>query len=380
MNHIMREFESQVASDADKYRYWVALRMVEGVGDVTIRDLIAYFKDPSSIFNASKRELIRVDGVGEKTADAIKSFSRWDDVERELERCKKVGVRLTALTDAEYPINLKEIYNPPSLIYSKGPLLPQDKYAVAVVGTRNPDGYGRLVAEKLGEELALMGITVVSGMARGIDSIVHRAAIRVGGRTIAVLGSGIDVVYPPENRSLYQDIAMHGSCITEFPTGTKPDSVNFPRRNRIISGLSLGVVVVQATDRSGALITASCALEQNREVFAVPGDITRRQSGGTNKLIKSGAKLVEGASDILDEIAELRDVAGKVSSKSGARAVELTTEENIICSALERRALHIDELSRVTGISVPKALSVLLLLELKGVVAQRAGKIFELRL
>jgi DNA processing protein len=377
----MQDFESQVTSDVDSYRHWVALRMVEGIGDVTLRDLIAHFKDPSIVFNASKRELLRVDGIGEKTADAIKGFSRWDDVERELERCRKAGVSLSALTDAEYPLNLKEIYNPPSLIYRKGSLLPQDKYAIAVVGTRNPDGYGRLVAEKLGEELALMGVTVVSGMARGIDSIAHRAAIRAGGRTIAVLGSGIDVVYPPENRRLYQDIAMHGSCITEFPTGTKPDSVNFPRRNRIISGLSLGVVVVQATERSGALITASCALEQNREVFAVPGDITRKQSRGTNKLIKSGAKPIECASDIIDEIAELRNAAEKVSSRSGVRVgAGLTTEESTICSALENGSLNIDDLSRATGISVPKALSVLLSLELKGVVVQRAGKIFELKL
>ncbi len=333
----------------------------------SIRNLPAKFHSPKSVFEAGLNEIEKVDGFGEKVGQAIKGFSDWNKAEQEISRIERLGFKLSLLTDSTYPRNLFNTYDPPPFLYIKGEILPCDDIAVAIVGTRAPDRYGRLVTQRLAEGLSQRGITIISGMARGIDSIAHLGGLR-GGRTIAVLGSGLDVIYPLENKKLYEEISNHGAVVSEFPLGTISDSVNFPKRDRIISGLSLGVVVVQASDKSGSLITASFALEQNREVFALPGNIETKLSWGTNKLIKQEAKLVESVEDILSEIEALR---GFKEAKS--------EDEKAIYSTLKDESLHIDEITKLTGINSARALSLLLSLELGGLVIQPPGKVFRVK-
>jgi DNA processing protein len=360
---------------------WIALKMVTGVGDVLFRNLISKFQSPKSVFEVELGELQRVEGIGEKTIQAIRNFSEWDEAEKEVSRIEKLGFKLILLTDSNYPKNLFAIYNPPPFIYLKGDIIKEDDIAIAIVGTRVPDRYGRFVTEELAGELAARGISVVSGMARGIDSIAHDGALKRGGRTIAVLGSGLDVIYPQENKRLYERISNQGAVISELPIGTTPDSVNFPKRNRIISGLSLGVAVVQASDKSGSLITASFALEQNREVFAVPGNIGSRLSRGTNRLIKQGAKLVESVDDILSEIEAFRNLGQKrhLDESFSSLLSELTPDERAVYSMLKERPLHIDEIIKLTGIDSARALSILLSLELSGIIVQLPAKLFQLK-
>ena len=365
----------------EDHRYWIALRMVSGVGDVLFRNLISKFGSPKCVFEAKSKELERLEGIGEKTIHALSSFSEWDKVEQEVSRIKKSGFQLINLHDSNYPKNLLAIYNPPPFLYLKGNILREDEMAIAIVGTRVPDKYGRFVTEEIAGELGARGITVVSGMARGIDSIAHSGSLKRGGRTIAVLGSGLDVIYPPENKKLGEWISSQGAVVSEFPLGTAPDSVNFPKRNRIISGLSLGVVVVQASDKSGSLITASFALEQNRDVFAVPGNVGNRLSQGVNKLIKKGAKLVESVDDILTEIEAFKHLAAiRASDYSFSSMLSaLTQDERSVYSVLKDKSLHIDEIIKLTGIDSARALSVLLSMELSGIVVQLPAKMFQLR-
>jgi DNA processing protein len=363
----------------EEWKYWIALKMVHGVGEVLFRNLLAKFHSPKSVFDAGLNEVEKVEGIGEKVGQAIKGFSNWNKAEEEINRIERLGFKLSLLTDPTYPRNLFNTYNPPPFLYMKGQILPCDDIAVAIVGTRTPDRYGRLVTQRLAEELSHRGITVISGMARGIDSIAHLGGLRGGGRSIAVLGSGLDVIYPPENKKLYEEISNRGAVISEFPLGTIPDSVNFPKRNRIISGLSLGVVVVQASDKSGSLITASFALEQNREVFAVPGNIETKLSRGTNKLIKQGAKLVESVEDILSEIEVLKGFNEAKSVDNSVFLSEFSEDEKAIYSTLKDESLHIDEITKLTGINSAKALSLLLSLELGGLVIQLPGKVFRVK-
>jgi len=355
--------------------------MVSGVGDVLFRNLISKFGSPKCVFEAKPKELQRVEGIGEKTIYALNNFSEWDKVDKEVSRINKLGFQLKHFHGSNYPKNLLAIYNPPPFLYLKGDILREDDIAIAIVGTRVPDRYGRFVTEEIAGELGARGITVVSGMARGIDSIAHYGALKRGGRTIAVLGSGLDVIYPPENKKLGEWISSQGAVVSEFPIGTAPDSVNFPKRNRIISGLSLGVVVVQASDKSGSLITASFALEQNREVFAVPGNIGNRLSQGANKLIKQGAKLVESVDDILTEIEAFKDLTARRSSDCSLTSMlsALTQDERGVYSVLKDKSLHIDEIIKLTGMDPARALSVLLSLELNGVVVQLPAKMFQVR-
>ena len=362
-------------------KYWIALKMVTGVGDVLFRNLISKFQSAEGAFKAELGALQGVEGIGEKTIEAIKNFSQWDQAEKEASRIEKLGFKVILLTDSNYPKNLFTIYNPPPFIYVNGDIIKEDDIAIAVVGTRIPDRYGRLVTEELAGELTAHGITVVSGMARGIDSIAHEGALKRGGRTIAVLGSGLDVIYPQENKKLYERISNQGAIISELPIGAAPDSVNFPKRNRIISGLSFGVVVVQASDKSGSLITASFALDQNREVFAVPANIGSRLSGGTNRLIKQGAKLVESVDDILSEIEAFRNLGQKrhLDESFSSLLSELTPDERAVYSVLKERPLHIDEIIKLTGIDSARALSILLSLELSGIIVQLPAKLFQLK-
>jgi len=369
---------------------WLALNSVKGVGSVTFKKLVERFGGPEAVLGAGPEELLGVEGVGKSTVDAIRGFNDFGRFEEELKKAERGGVDIITSADERYPAALGEIHDPPPYLYVKGDLVAQDMASVAIVGSRTATAYGRQVTAKIARELAVRGVTVVSGGARGIDTEAHRSAIEAGGRTVCVLGCGMDVAYPPENRSLFSQAVKSGAVVTEFPFGTPPEGQNFPKRNRIISGLSLGVIVVEAAGDSGSLITASCALEQGREVYAVPGSIASPMSRGTNDLIKRGAKLVEDASDVLTDLfPHLKDCVarikgGEVSSEAedvqgdgtcGPR-FELGGEEKTLYDRIGLDPLHVDELASLSGIPASRALSVLLGLELKGAVRQLAGMRF----
>jgi DNA processing protein len=356
-------------------RYSIALSMLPDIGPVGARKLLSVLGTPERIFNSEFDALLAVEGIGINRARNIKEFSSWKDVEKQIKVLEKSEIKAVSFDDTSYPEMLREIEDAPVVVYIKGDIQPQDRYAIAVVGSRKPTHYGTSVAEKISEELASMGFTIVSGMARGIDALSHTGAIRAGGRTIAVLGSGLDVPYPPENKMLMDKIAGSGCVMSEFPPGTLPEKENFPRRNRLISGLSLGVLVIEATSDSGSLITARYALEQGREVFAVPGSITAPTSEGTNGLIRSGAMLTRKAEDIVEELAPV--LKGFIKSKDKIR-IEVTDEEKKICDLLSGEPKQIDIISRESGLPTSKVLGILLGLELKGAVKQTTGKRFYL--
>jgi DNA processing protein len=287
--------------------HWIALKQVSGVGAVLYKRLIETFKTPEAVFAADEDALFSIEGISELVAKNILTFNDFDSAKREIEKTEKDGVTLLTLNDPEYPPLLLTIYDPPPILYRKGKTPnpsqpPRDPYPIAMVGTRNMTPYGKLVAERIAGALARVGMTVVSGFARGVDATAHHAAILAGGKTIAVLGCGIDVIYPKEHRKLYDEIIENGVIFSEFPMGTHPEPHYFPQRNRTISGLSLGCVVVEASTKSGSLITARFAMEQGREVFAVPGSIFSETSKGVHALIASGAKLVADIQDILKEL------------------------------------------------------------------------------
>ena len=355
--------------------YWIALSLIDEIGPRTIRALLDSFGDAESIFRADLKALLQIDGIGERRARAIKGFDRWEEVDQILGSAESKEIEIITECDERYPLLLKNIPDRPFLLYMMGDIQPEDRFSVAVVGPRKPTEYGVRVADMIAGELAKAGITIVSGMARGIDTVAHKAAIVSGGRTIAVLGSGIDVPYPPENTGLMKRIRRSGCVVSEFPPGTKPLRGNFPVRNRIISGLSLGVVVIEATDDSGALITANYALEHNREVFSVPGMITSSRSSGTHRLIKRGALLVESAQDVLRELAH--QLKGFIREDRKKR-VSLSEEEQDLVRHLSREPIHVDELTRESKIPLNRILSILTTLELKGVVRQAEGKRFYL--
>jgi DNA processing protein len=357
--------------------YWVALSLIPGVGSVLFKRLIDAFSNPEAVFKAPCKELLRVEGVGEKVGREIQKGPSEKKVERELTLLQDVGGKILTFHDSLYPKRLKEIYDPPPLIYMRGELKERDDFALSIVGSRRTSPYGRWVTEKISQEIARQGVTIVSGMARGIDSVAHGGAISGGGRTLAVLGSGVDVVYPPENRSLYGQIMDHGAVLSEFPMGSPPEGIHFPRRNRIISGLSIGVVVIQASDESGSLITADYALEQGREVFAIPGNVGADGSRGTNRLIKEGAKLVESSDDILEEILpQWKREREEGLSKASTPEQDLSKEEKIICQLLGDSPLHIDGIIRESRLDPGRVSSLLMDLELKGLIIQWPGKCF----
>lgn len=366
----------------ENLKYWVALNMVEGVGHVSAKKLMAEFENPENLFKASRSELGRIKKVfergSENIVEAISGFSDCILVEEEIRAIEKFGFRILTLNDPAYPGGLLNIYNPPLILYMKGDILPEDSLSVAIVGTRIPDRYGRTVTQRLSGELAARGITIVSGMARGIDSIAQEEALKRRGRTIAVLGSGLDVIYPPENDKLYDKISQNGAVISEFPLGTGPLGQNFPQRNRVISGLALGVIVVQASHKSGSLITASFALDQNKEVFAVPGDVGKKLSHGPNWLIKKGAKLVENAEDVFSELGIAPRESADVTFDRQSVMDSLSSNEKTVYSVFKTGALHVDEIIKLTGMEPSNVLSVLLLLELNGFVVQLQGKYFQL--
>ena len=355
----------------------INLNAVPGVGQTRLRALIAYFRSTDKIFQSSVKELTSVNGVDYKTAKSIKSYSNFNFGKVQLKKAATIGAKIIHFWDEEYPENLKRIYDPPACLYIKGKLEKQDKFAIGIVGTRLPTSYGKIVVEKISLELVKNGLTIVSGMARGIDTLSHWAALHGNGRTIAVLGSGLDKIYPPENKNLVEQIFSAGAVISEFPLGTAPDAPNFPRRNRIIAGLSLGLIVIEAGIKSGALLTANYALEQNREVFAVPGNINSPRSAGTNQLIKDGARPITGANDVLIELEQPLKYLLKNEKKPEKRIPEnLSDIEKKILEVLSDDAIHIDKLSSKIGKSTAEVLSFLLPLEFKDLVKQLPGKMF----
>ncbi len=349
----------------DEQQYWVAFNLVRGVGAVRLQALIDHFGDAASAWRAQPAEL-REAGLGGKVVERLLELRESLDVQKLWERIAAQGISVITWQDQAYPSRLKEIDQPPPVLYSRGELLPEDDFAVAIVGTRRITPYGRQVTDELAGFLAASGITIVSGLARGVDAAAHTAALRAGGRTIAVLGSGVDRIYPPENRSLAEQIMSHGAILSDYPVGTAPEATNFPPRNRIISGLSLAVVVIEAGETSGALITAEFAAEQGREVFAVPGSILAPQSKGTNRLIQNGALPLLSPQDLLQALNLTR-----VSAQKSARQVLPADEvEKQLLLALGSEPLHVDDLRSQTGLPVEKVSAALVMMELKGMVRQ----------
>jgi DNA processing protein len=353
---------------------WLILHLLPGIGNELGVRLLKKFKDIESLFTASRSQLSEVTGMTREKVEQILNYQKFVSVAEEWNLSKKLGAKIITLEDKAYPKNLKEIYSPPLLLYLKGELVPEDEFSVSIVGSRLSSSYGKTVSEALASNLAEAGFTIVSGLARGIDSASHRGALAGGGRTLAVLGTGIDIIYPPENRELATRISKNGALLTEFPCGTPPKKWNFPVRNRLISGLSLGTVVVEAAERSGALITANFALEQGREVFAIPGRTTSKLSKGCNKLIKEGAKLVEDWRDIITEL-EARLPAHFRKSYQKPKP-ELPAEEETILNSLSSEPIDIDNIIIKNNLPVGKVLLSLLNLEMKGLVKQLPGKMY----
>ena len=361
----------------EKY-YWLVLNMVPGIGRKMYHRLINHFHSPQNVFQASHNQLMRVEGIGENLAKAITSFEVDKAIKQEKKLISLNRVSILTFQDDAYPENLKKIYDPPPVLYLKGSLEKSDNIAVAIVGTRNPSRYGKLVTEKITSELAVRGITIISGMASGIDSLAHRSAISAKGKTIAVLGCGVNITYPAENAFLKEKIQENGAVISEFPMSSKPERTNFPMRNRIISGLSLGTIVIEAMEKSGALITSDFALEQGKDVFAVPGNINSLKSKGTNRLIKMGAKLVENAEDIIEEFPYEIKMLLQSGNKQKAKTVvpDMSDDEKKIYSLISEEEIHIDALIQKSCLSSQKVSALLIQLELKDMIKQQSGKMF----
>jgi DNA processing protein len=360
----------------------ILLLSVEGIGPGKIRNLLSKFRTTDKILSADFDLLLTVDGISTNLAKRLQRINInrnkvLEETSVELERLEKLNASIITIWDKDFPLLLKKIYDPPLLLYTIGNFLEADNYSIAVVGTRLPTNYGKIQAERITDELARQSITIISGLARGIDSIAHRTALKTGGRTIAVIGSGLNVIYPPENKKLFGEISEKGMIISEFPLDTKPDAVNFPKRNRIISGLSLGCVIVETGIQGGAMQTAAFALDQNREVFAVPGNLGIKQSEGTNILIQKGeAELIISAEDILVELElKLKPILGKNIPKPHN---DLNLFEEKIIACLNDKELQIDKIASLTNLNTSDCLVHLLSLEFKGLVKQLPGKIFAL--
>jgi DNA processing protein len=349
-------------------QYWVGFSRVPGIGPVRLRALLDHFGDVRQAWEASVATLQAL-GFDRRTIETFVTLRSKMDLAAELERVSKLGVTLLTWDSPNYPSLLRNIPDPPPVLYIKGKLLPRDEWGLAVVGTRRATVYGREATRSLVGGLAASGVTIVSGLAYGIDTFAHRTALEAGGRTIAVLGSGVDIIYPAENRKLAGLITSNGAVVSEYPLGTQPEGGNFPRRNRIISGLSLGVLVVEGSKRSGAMITADYAAEQGREIFAVPGNILSPKSAGPNQLIQQGAKLVTTIGDILEELN-----LTMVTEQAEAREIIPDNEtEAMLLEHLSAEPIHVDELGRATGLPISQVASTLTLMELKGKIRQVGG-------
>ena len=362
---------------------WLELRAVKGLGPITYARLINRFGSPQGIREANLSALVATGDLSSSLAQALQqpiSDKTYNEIQREIEAVEAGRFSILTLTDLQYPIRLKTIADPPPILYYTGHLLECDQQALAIVGARKGSHVGRAFTRQLSGDLAALGFTIVSGLARGIDADAHEGALAVAGRTWAILGCGIDRTYPPEHLKLRQRIEQHGAVFSEFPMGTSPQSYHFPQRNRVISGLSLGVIVTEATSKSGSLITARMALEQNREVFAVPGNVTHPLSHGPNRLIKQGAKLVERPWDIVEEILPMLEPSFRDHLETHQNVVEgqsstiaLGTEEQSIFNRIPLEPVSLDELIAQGSYSSSEMMSILLSLEMKGLIKQVPG-------
>jgi DNA processing protein len=354
---------------ADVLKFWVGFSRVPGIGPVRLRGLLDHFGgDIQAAWQVSAATL-RALGLDQRTMETFLAQRDRLDLDAELKRAAVLDVQVLTWDSPDYPALLKAIPNPPPVLYVRGGLLPQDAWTLGVVGTRQASVYGREVTRSLVQGLAASGVTVASGLAYGIDTWAHRAALDAGGRTIAVLGSGVDIIYPYANRSLAEEIIRSGALVSEYPLGTKPEARNFPPRNRIISGLSMGVMVVEGSERSGAMITAAYAVEQGRDVFAVPGNIMSRNSGGPSLLIQQGAKLVTSIGDILEEL-NLSMAAEQLEVR---QVIPDNPTEARLLRYLSSEPVHVDELGRAAEMPINEVTSALTLMELKGKVRQVGG-------
>jgi DNA processing protein len=353
----------------------VCLAMVRGVGPLHRKSLLARFGSPSGVLSAAPSDLLQVDGIGPKIAERIAAARDEIDAERELAVCRSHGIDVLLQQGETYPAVLREIPDPPGLLFCRGAMTLEDRLAIGIVGTRHATQYGRQQARKLAGSLARAGLTVVSGLARGIDGEAHLGALEAGGRTIAVLASGVLNIYPPEHKRLADDVAAGGAVVSESPPNMEPLAGMFPQRNRIISGLSLGVIVIEAAERSGALITARHAMEQGREVFALPGRVDTRQSRGCHRLLKDGAKLVETADDVLEELGPLFEAAPREDGTEVRHPAELKLNEieQAVLQEIETVPTSIDTVVQATGMPVHRVLATVSVLEMRRLVRRVSG-------
>lgn len=360
----------------DTIQDWLTLHFVDNLGATGCHRLLEAFGSVQDVFRASRRDLEQVAGIRQSAREIIVSQRPRREAEQELERAHRLGVTVLSFGDPDYPALLRNIYAPPIVLYIKGEVSQLNRAAIAVVGSRAATTYGLKIAASLARELAAQGLVVVSGLALGIDAAAHAAALEVaGGATVAVLGCGLDVCYPSKNRGLAEKIAAAGALVSEYPFGTEPEAFRFPARNRIISGLALGVLVVEAAIRSGSLITARQALEQGREVFAVPGRVDSFKSAGAHRLLQEGAKLVHTVGDILEELpGQWREVAGPASPGKESGATLLSEEEQRILAVLDEYPRHFDTIMNQAGLPVHKLNELLLMLELQGMVECLPGQ------
>ena len=357
-----------MSTTASERQFWVGLCSVRGIGPAKFRALLDYFGSAQAAWKADQRALTQA-GLDRAARDSLLKTRHEVDLAAGIAQVEAAGIQILTWDDEIYPPYLKEIPDPPPVLYLRGDIQTRDQWAIAVVGTRRASAYGRHITGKLVADLVRSGVTIVSGLARGIDGFAHQAALRAGGRTIAVLGSGINRIYPPEHRRLADLVSADGALLSGFGPDTPPEAGNFPRRNRIISGLSLGVLVVEAGARSGASITAGYALDQGRDVFAIPGNVDSRTSLGTNRLIQQGAKLVLTAQDILEEL-NMTMVAEQVATQL---ALPASHEEAQLLQLLSSHPTHVDELSRRAGMAIAHVSSTLTMMELKGMIRQVEG-------
>jgi len=352
----------------DAKKYWVGFNLVKGIGAVRMRKLMDYFGSAEQAWNASQ-ETLEISGLSPKIVQTIIHTRTSGMLDRMWDYLQEQEIKVIVWSDQNYPRRLEEIEQPPPVLYLRGTLIDEDQWAVAIVGTRRVTPYGRQVAEDIAGSLTSNGITIVSGLARGTDAIAHQAALRNGGRTLAVLGNGVDRIYPPEHSKLAEKIIGHGAVISDYPPGTAPEAANFPPRNRIIAGLSQAVIIVEAGEKSGALITAAFAAEQGREVFAVPGNIHAVQSKGTNLLIREGAHILLDSQDVLETLN-----FAQVSQQRVARVVlPSDSTEAHLYKILGREPLHVDEIQRISDLPIEQVTATLTLLELKGMIRQVGG-------
>lgn len=374
-------------SSAELLKSIYFLTRVNKLGNVKIKSILQHFNSPEEILKSGINEFKRIPGIDSNISGEIVNAkfgieSIFREFDKILEKTEKSNINIISISDFEFPENLKRIYDSPVILYYKGKLTDRDKYSLSIVGTRNPTEYGKYNCEKFTEQISNLKIPVISGFARGIDTIVHKVCLKNNNYNYAVFGCGVDVVYPYENSKLYFEMIESGAIISEFPLGAKPDKVNFPRRNRIISGISLGTLVIESGIKGGALLTAEIAVDQNKEVFSIPGYINSKQSEGTNELIKRGqAKLVTNIDDIIEELKnKLKPVLSKEviekTEKNNKTINDLNETEQEIYSMLDFEPVHIDEINERTGLSVSDCLVNLLSLEFKSIVKQIPGKYF----